>query len=93
MLGSATDDSEQRVGGRETNESSRCVFGGRAMSLETYRYYRLDGVGHLHGAEWFEAPSDEDAIGQVEVMHPDGMCEIWQGARLVAKLSPRRLQA
>ena len=63
------------------------------MSQTTYRYYHLDGVGHLHGAEWFEADSDEDAIAQVEIMLPDCQCEIWQGARLVAKLSPDRLQA
>ena len=63
------------------------------MSLKIYRYYCLDGVGHLHSAEWFEAVSDEDAVAQVEVMHPEALCEIWQGTRLVAKLSPRRLQA
>ena len=32
------------------------------MPSENYRYYRLDGVGHLEGAEWFEAENDEDAI-------------------------------
>ncbi len=67
---------------------------GRArMSQETYRYYCLDGVGRLHSAEWFEAESDADAIAQIEALHPDALCEIWQGQRLVAKLSPRRLQA
>lgn len=63
------------------------------MSLQSYRYYHLDGVGHLHGAEWFEAASDEDAVAQVEILLPDSMCEIWHGPRLVAKLSPRRLRA
>ena len=63
------------------------------MSRVTYRYYCLDSVGHLHSAEWFEAESDQDAIAQIEDQHPDGQCEIWQGERLVAKLSPKRLQA
>lgn len=63
------------------------------MALDTYRYYCLDGTGHLHSAEWFEADSDEDAVAQIEVLHPDALCEIWQGHRLVAKLSPKRLEA
>ena len=60
---------------------------------QTYRYYCLDGVGHLHSAEWFEAESDEKAIAHVTAKHPDGKCEIWQGSRLVASISPERLQA
>ena len=63
------------------------------MSLKSYRYYRLDGVGHLHSAEWFEAERDEDAVAQVEAIHPDALCEIWERDRLVAKVSPKRLQA
>lgn len=63
------------------------------MPSENYRYYCLDGRGHLHSAEWFEAESDEHAISQIEAKHPDGTREIWQGKRLVAKLSPIRLQA
>ena len=63
------------------------------MTSQTYRYYCLDGVGHLHLAEWFDAENDEKAVDLIEQMHPDGLCEIWQGARLVAKLSPKRLQA
>ena len=63
------------------------------MSLDSYRYYRLDGVGHLHSAEWIEAASDEGAIALVEIRYPDAVCEIWQGRRLVAKVSPKRLQA
>ena len=63
------------------------------MSQSTYRYYHLDGVGRLHGAELFQAANDDDAVAQVKNMLPDVMCEIWQGARLVAKLSPKRRQA
>ena len=57
------------------------------MSSQTYRYYGLDGVGHPHLAEWFDTENDEKAVGLIEQLHPDERCEIWQGARLVAKLS------
>lgn len=63
------------------------------MPPENYRYYRLDRDGHLYGAEWFHAETDEHAISQIEAEHPDCTCEIWQGKRLVANLSHRRLQA
>jgi hypothetical protein len=56
------------------------------MPSGNYRYYCLDGSGQLHGAEWFHAESDMDAIAQVEARHPDAKCEIWQDYRLVAKL-------
>ena len=63
------------------------------MAQNGYRYYCLDNRRQLHSAEWFEAASDKDAIAQVEARHPDALCEIWQGQRLVAKLSAMRLQA
>ena len=63
------------------------------MSQIAYRCYRLDGVGHLQNAEWFEAASDDAAISLAEVKYPEALCEIWQGGRLVAKVSPKRLQA
>lgn len=63
------------------------------MPSVNYRYYRLDGVGHLEGAEWFEAENDENAIALVSSRHPDDKCEIWQGKRLVASISPNRLRA
>jgi hypothetical protein len=63
------------------------------MPLVTYRYYCLDGKGQLHSAQWFEAGSDDAAIQLVSAKHPDGKCEIWQGKRLVAQVSPERLQA
>jgi len=56
------------------------------MPPEDYRYYRLDSDGQLHGADWFEADSDEDAQAQMQAKHPNGMCEIWQGQRFVAKI-------
>lgn len=56
------------------------------MPSENYRYYCLDGSGHLHGTEWISGASDEDAVAQVQAKHPDGKFEIWQGQRLVAQL-------
>lgn len=61
-----------------------------SMPSQHYRYYCLDGAGHLHDAEWFEADNDNHAIARIEAMHPDATCEVWQGDRLIAKLSPRR---
>lgn len=63
------------------------------MTLENYRYYCLDGAGHLHDAEWFYAESDDEATAQIEARHPNSKCEIWQGKRLVASIAPRRLEA
>jgi hypothetical protein len=57
------------------------------MPSGSYRYYRLDGSGRLYSAEWFDAFDDEDAVSQIETKYADGKCEIWQGDRLVAKLS------
>ena len=61
--------------------------------MENYRYYCLDHAGYLHSAEWFDAASDADAIAQIEAKHSGDRCEIWEGHRLVAKLSPERLRA
>ena len=63
------------------------------MPSEHYRYYRLDGIGHLRSGEWLEAASDEDAVGQIVARHTKAMWEIWQGERLVARQTPRRLSA
>ena len=63
------------------------------MPPENYRYYCLDSTGRLHDATWFHAENDADAIRQIEAKHPGDKCEIWQGKRLVAKVSPRRLSA
>ena len=60
------------------------------MAPDNYRYYRLDCAGHLDMGDWFAANDDEDAIAQIEVKHPDDMCEVWLGSRLVAKLLPAR---
>jgi len=63
------------------------------MPAENYRYYCLDGAGHLHDAAWFAAESDEQAVEQIGARHPDSKCEIWQDSRLVATISPDRRSA
>jgi hypothetical protein len=59
----------------------------------SYRYYCLDRAGRLHDTKWFEAQSDEHAIAMIEDQHSGSLCEIWDGRRLVASLSPVRLRA
>jgi hypothetical protein len=61
------------------------------MSAEDYRYYCLDASGRLHEADGIAAENDADAIAQITAKHPDAKCEIWQGRRLVAAISPNRL--
>ena len=63
------------------------------MPSGNYRFYRLDGAGHLHDASWFVAESDEDAVAKIEAEHPGSKCEIWQGKRLVAAIAPEQRQA
>ena len=70
-------------------ESSRCE-GELTLALHNYRYYRFDSSDGIRVAESICAASDEDAISQINRKHPDGKCEIWQGSRLVAKLSSHR---
>ena len=57
--------------------------------MAEYRFYCLDSTGRLYGAEWFHAENDADAISLIETKHPRDTCEIWQGKRLVAKISPQ----
>jgi hypothetical protein len=59
----------------------------------TYRHYSVDPSGHLNSGEWFAAENDADAIAQIGVQHPNELCEVWQGQRLVAKLSPAKVTA
>jgi hypothetical protein len=61
------------------------------MSQENYRYDCLDDTGRLQNAEWFRAGSDRHAIAIIDAKHPEDPWEIWQGHRLVAKFSPKRL--
>jgi len=58
------------------------------MSLKHYRYCALDDLGRLHEAVWFRAGSDGDALSQVEKSYGGSICEVWQGMRMVARISP-----
>jgi hypothetical protein len=82
----------QRVGARETMESSRCKFGEVRLSSENYRYYPLDAAGRLQEAFWLRARSDSDAMAQIEAEHAGSTCEIWQGRRMVARVTPAQLE-
>jgi hypothetical protein len=56
--------------------------------MADYRLYCLDGAGHIALADWIEAVSDEDAIGEARRLRPEAhRCELWQQGRLVAKLN------
>jgi hypothetical protein len=61
--------------------------------MPQYRFYCLDSAGHISTAEWFDAPSDEEAVETVQALRPDGTCEIWEGKRLVASTKPIELRA
>lgn len=58
------------------------------MSSGQYRYCALDDLGRLHKAVWFRAGSDRDAVSQIQDTRGDSTCEIWQGMRIVARISP-----
>jgi len=60
--------------------------------LNDYRLYRLDGMGRIADAEFFEACDDEDAIRQAQVLCRNAIkCEVRQGSRLVMALNRRNL--
>ena len=58
-----------------------------------YRVYSLDGAGEFLSAEWGDADCDESAIAAVQSSKPGSNCELWDGRRMVTKLSPIRLSA
>jgi len=56
--------------------------------MVAYRFYCLDGAGHIGLADWIEADDDDQAIAEARKLRPQAnKCEIWQGQRLVAKLN------
>ena len=62
--------------------------------MTTYRLYSLDGSGHIGLADWLEVPTDQDAIEEAHrLKRTAAKCEIWQGARLIAALSPDDMAA
>lgn len=54
--------------------------------LPSYRLYRVDGTGKITSAEWIEAADDAGAERLVREQIPDGIAEIWERDRLVARL-------
>jgi hypothetical protein len=54
--------------------------------VPSYRLYGLDGVRKVASAEWIEADDDFAAIEFAREKFGNRRCELWQGARLVARL-------
>ena len=54
--------------------------------MASYRLYGLDGVRKVASAEWFEAEDDTSAIEVAKKKMDGHTSELWQGARLVARL-------
>jgi len=54
-----------------------------------YRLYGLDGVHKVASGDWIDADSDEAAIEAANEIFRGSECEIWQGARLVARVDLR----
>jgi hypothetical protein len=59
------------------------------VRVRGYRVYGLDGVDKVATAEWIEAEDDEAAIEAVKQAMDGHDCELWQGARLVARIEHR----
>jgi hypothetical protein len=59
------------------------------QGMADYRLYCLDGADKVSSAEWVRADDDEAAIEVSRGRHPGKNCELWMGARLIAKLDLR----
>lgn len=57
--------------------------------MASYRLYGLDGVSKVASGEWIEADSDEAAIEAAKKVMDGHDCELWQGARCIARI-PRQ---
>jgi hypothetical protein len=58
--------------------------------MAEYRIYCLDGNGGIGFAQWFDAGSDDEAIGHAQKLRPDAYrSELWERGRLVAALDHR----
>ena len=56
--------------------------------MVAYRVYLLDGVNRFTRAEVVEAASDEEATRQARnLMNGFVKCEIWNGEKLIARMS------
>ena len=56
--------------------------------MPSYRLYRVDGAGKITSADWLEATDDGHATRLAREQAPDGMAEVWERGRLVARLGP-----
>lgn len=54
--------------------------------MPEYRHYRLDGAGNISSAQWIEAADDADAIRKARELNIPSDCELWDHARLVARI-------
>jgi len=61
-------------------------------SPHIYRIYCYDAALKAVSSDWLEATRDEDAIAEAETRGFGTKCEIWDGARLVAKLGSTERQ-
>lgn len=57
--------------------------------MASYRLYRIDGAGKIASAEWLEATDDDHASKLARERAPDGIVEVWERNRLVARLGRR----
>ena len=56
--------------------------------MVAYRLYFLDGVNRFTRTETVEAASDEDAVQQARLLIGGSIkCEVWDGHRMVAKVT------
>lgn len=58
--------------------------------MASYRLYFVDRNGHIGRAMEFEARSDDEALAFVDEVAPSERVELWNQARLVARLAPAR---
>ena len=56
--------------------------------VPSYRLYRIDGAGSITSAEWLDAADDAEATRLAREQVPQGLAEIWQRDRLIARLGP-----
>ncbi len=56
--------------------------------MPSYRLYRVDGTGKITSADWLDATDDGHATRLAREQAPEGMAEVWERGRLVARLGP-----
>jgi len=56
--------------------------------LADYRFYCVDGAGHIGLADWIQAETDDDALKQARELRADAQrCEVWLKDRLIGKIN------